>query len=495
MTASADDTSTNEDIGDGHDDTGDVSKQLEGWIRRHQNDTDQEDAPDWQFEEQETHSSDSEYIFCPAPHRHQLLVMFSKHFCMHPAFPEEEFGFMTAADIRKESVWDMYNFCYKRGLREVWGYMWTQWYSPKKWKLWARSTSEHVSRLRTTMSVENHWRQLKHDYLHHLLRPRLDQLIYIIVTKVLPAYLHRAQVLEDNHALGRVKTLTKHQQDFKRAWKTLSERTVGGTDYHTDVWTWVCYCGQQKYNCFHLCKHLVQACQPPPSAFFHFVHRRRTQPLYRHQWLKPKEDNQDASSATAYTGEVGSITDGDDHIWLGDAKELKGDGNWRALMNNSANVLLKKRQRLEEDTVDDREVIPAVSELMEPVVTHLGDSEDDEAVSCFRFHKRQQLTSYTLQVEESFERLKQLAKDLRESADIIDRQINQRNALWARRLTGFGFGKDVSALVAAVRWQERTGRVRTTTWPRNAQESRKSRFLMGYLPSSSPAPSRASSPV
>lgn len=67
--------------------------------------------------------------------------------------------------------------------------------------------------------------------------------------------------------------------------------------------------------------------------------------------------------------------------------------------------------------------------------------------------------------------------------------------MWTQRLTGTGFGKDASALVAAVRWLERTGRVRDTTWPRNAQESRKSRYLMGYMPSSSPNPSRASSPV
>lgn len=307
---------------------------------------------------------------------------------MHPVFPEEDFGFMSGQDIRRESVWEIYNFCYQRGLREVWGYMWTQWYSPKKWKLWARSTSEHISRLRTTMSVENHWRQLKHDYLHHLLRPRLDQLVYIIVTKVLPAYLHRGQVLEDNHALGRAKTLTKHQQDFKRAWKALSDRPVSSTNYHTDVKAWVCRCGQQKYNCFHLCKHLVQACQPPPSAFFRFVHRRRTQPLYRHPWLRPKEDNQNASSAMISSDEEGGITDGDDHVWLGDTKELQGTGGWRTLMNNSADVLLKKRQRLEEDTADDKEVYSAVNETMEPAVTRVGEFDDDEAVSSLHVHKR-----------------------------------------------------------------------------------------------------------
>ncbi|KAJ7217986.1 hypothetical protein GGX14DRAFT_357074 [Mycena pura] len=46
------------------------------------------------------------------------------------------------------------------------------------WPLWARSADPHrLSRLRTTMTVENHWKQVKHTHLHHLVHPRLDQLI------------------------------------------------------------------------------------------------------------------------------------------------------------------------------------------------------------------------------------------------------------------------------------------------------------------------------
>lgn len=290
---------------------------------------------------------------------------------------------MTGAQIRKESVWEMYHFCHVRGLREVWAYMWTQWYAPKKWKLWARSTSNRVSRLRTTMSVENHWRQLKHDYLHHLLRPRLDQLIFIMVTKFIPAYLARSNMLEDYNGLGRIKSLTKHQQDFKNAWKKLLNLPTSGTDYHPDVRSWVCHCGQQKYNCFHLCKHLVQATQPPPSKFFHFIHRRRTQPLYRHQWLIPKEDSGETSLAAAFLEDNGSITDGDDHVWLGNTKELQGQGGWRNLVNNSADNLLKKRQRSTNDSEDEEghEEVTTIGNLLDPYVTHAGESDDDEAVS------------------------------------------------------------------------------------------------------------------
>ncbi|KAF9230573.1 hypothetical protein BU15DRAFT_30989, partial [Melanogaster broomeanus] len=129
--------------------------------------------------------------FCPACHRKQLLHLFTKHFCQHPSFPDRDGIKRSPQEIRHNAVYEMYMFCYQRGLREVWAYMWSSWYSPSRWPLWARSTTAYVSRLRTTMNAENHFKQLKHHHLHHLLRPRLDQLIWILCTKVTPGYIHR----------------------------------------------------------------------------------------------------------------------------------------------------------------------------------------------------------------------------------------------------------------------------------------------------------------
>ncbi|KAJ7588953.1 hypothetical protein C8J56DRAFT_889708 [Mycena floridula] len=50
--------------------------------------SDDEDGPDWMFDEGETVSKDKEYVFCPAVHRHQLLHLFTKHFCQHTLFVE-----------------------------------------------------------------------------------------------------------------------------------------------------------------------------------------------------------------------------------------------------------------------------------------------------------------------------------------------------------------------------------------------------------------------
>lgn len=289
---------------------------------------DAEDGPDWQFEEGETRSPNPLYVFCPAPHRKPILRLFTKHFCQHPLFPERD-GPRTATEIRKHAVMEMYQFCQQRGLREVWGYLWTSWYALKVWRLWARSTSPYISRLRTTMNVENFWRQLKHNHLHHMLRPRLDLLIWILLNKVTPEYVARAEVLEDTHRLGRSKPLSTYQRYFKSAWKGLSATTVSRQIYITNVETWTCNCGHQKYQRHHICKHLVQAVPNPPLSFWRKVVRRRVRPLYRHPALVQLGDVGVSQAEVAYFDpDDGSVTDGDDHVWLGD-REVLMDGAWR----------------------------------------------------------------------------------------------------------------------------------------------------------------------
>ncbi|KAH6896330.1 hypothetical protein BKA70DRAFT_1076934, partial [Coprinopsis sp. MPI-PUGE-AT-0042] len=100
------------------------------------------------------------YAFCGAPHRKQLLKLHTAHFCQHPFFAERrEKEVWTAEKIRTNAVQELYLFCEQRGLREAWAYFWANWYSPQRWKLWARSSSPDIlSRWRTTMAVENFWR-------------------------------------------------------------------------------------------------------------------------------------------------------------------------------------------------------------------------------------------------------------------------------------------------------------------------------------------------
>ncbi|RDX40008.1 hypothetical protein OH76DRAFT_1459607 [Lentinus brumalis] len=354
----------------------------------------------------------------------------------------------------------MYTFCHHRGLAEAWGYLWTSWYSPQKWPLWARSPSERISRLWTTMTVEKHWQELKGDHLHHLLRPRIDQLTYILVHRVTPSCIARSGKLEDTYRLGRSRPLTTHQLYFKRAWKKLQQVTLSGRQYATDISRWTCNCGAQKFNAHHLCKHLVQAVREPDIKFWRDIYRHRTVPLYRHPALKrvdditPLEPFQDADD--------GSITEGDDHVWLGDRGQLKTyTAGWEA----PRSLVLYDR--------DDRS--------SSPIVYAPDDSEDEE--------------------EEVTEHLARRAKELREFADIIDQQLPLGNRIWISSMADRNVGKDVSLALQDIKHLEEKGRRRETTWARagDREGQRRLRNTMGYQPravgskSSAAAPDRASS--
>jgi hypothetical protein len=304
------------------------------------NEEEEEDGPDWMFEEGEKHSTDPNYVFCPAPHRKFILQLFTKHFCQHPVFLGKD-GPQTATDIRREAVHKMYQFCHMRGLHEAWGYLWTLWYAPEMWKLWARLSSPYVSRLQTTMNVENFWKQLKHGFLHNQLRPQLDQLVWILVTKVTPSYLAHAQVLDDGHWIGRSKALSPFCKQFKALWKALSVLPISvdaDKKYITRINKWTCMCESLKFHSCHLCKHLVQGVPPPPPRFWTETVRWRTVPLYRHPALVLIGEE----SSTYIETIDGSITDGDDHGWSGNPEMLEGGGGWRNLDFMTPSLLGKR---------------------------------------------------------------------------------------------------------------------------------------------------------
>ena len=75
-----------------------------------------------------------------------------------------------------------------------------------------------------------------------------------------------------------------------------------------DINTWTCNCGQQKYHCHHLCKHLVQAVGLVDKRFFRTIVRRRVVPIYQHPLLVLK-----GSTPGEYIEPDGAITDGDDN--------------------------------------------------------------------------------------------------------------------------------------------------------------------------------------
>ena len=98
------------------------------------------------------------YKFCPLPHRPSILHLLTKHFCQHPLLPEWHGQHQTAEYLHCNSVYEMYLYCKNNHLWEVWGYLWMNWYTPDKWKLWAQSAHPHaIPQKRTTMVVKAMW--------------------------------------------------------------------------------------------------------------------------------------------------------------------------------------------------------------------------------------------------------------------------------------------------------------------------------------------------
>ncbi|KAJ7823081.1 hypothetical protein B0H14DRAFT_3088937 [Mycena olivaceomarginata] len=334
----------------------------------------------------------------------------------------------------------MYVFCKQRDLREVWGYMWACWYSPQRWPLWARSSDgERLSRLRTTMTVENHWKQVKHIHLHNLVHPRLDQLVYILIYEVTPVIAARTPYLDSIFRLGAARPLTTWQKGFKSSWQNLMKRNLSGKQYQTIVDAWTCTCGRQKFDPHHLCKHLVQAVPPPSANFWVEIRRRRTMPLYRHPELHEKD------KLPGEYEEGGNVTDGDDDVWSGN-KESLANGEWRKLKS----VVLGKRPR--EMSVDDSE--PGRRNTQAP---RCGGSSDAPTVLSHGEEDENEM-------DEIDERVDDLIAGLEGALEILRTQKQRGSRRWLKGILDRGIGSNAVQMYQDVNWYTKERENRHTTW-------------------------------
>ncbi|KAJ7619328.1 hypothetical protein FB45DRAFT_980994 [Roridomyces roridus] len=343
----------------------------------------------------------------------------------------------------------MYIFCHQRGLREVWAYMWTAWYRPEKYKLWARSTQpERIGHWRTNMGLENFFRYLKHDTLRFLLHPRLDQVIFLVVTEVLPTFIAKMQIFDPAYRPGRAPELTPFQVAFKRNWKKLSERALGSHTYDTDVSRWTCNCGQQKYNPYILCKHLVQAVAPPPPHFFTEVVRRRVIPFYYHPSLTLKD-----GSELPEPDITRSVSNGDS-IQL-----ITPDLNAAAPAQRGS-----KRKRRAEPLLTTPPPIPS---SVQPHADSDAMEEDTE-------------------MAETREWLNERLTKLKAGVAVLQRQLENPvpSPIWLKSMRRANIGKDLAEMAQDVRHFTETGRgERSTTWARKGDKDsgRYTRNTMGYI--------------
>ncbi|KIJ94363.1 hypothetical protein K443DRAFT_75663, partial [Laccaria amethystina LaAM-08-1] len=136
--------------------------------------------------ENENEGKQTRRTFCPPLYRVPIVDMMERHYCAHPIILG--YAAPNPAAIRLWAVHQIYNFCVTNELPEVWAYLWENWYRKGRWELWAWLTYSQIPVLKTTMILESHWRQIKHDFIHHFRMPRCDLLVWILVTKLVPLY-------------------------------------------------------------------------------------------------------------------------------------------------------------------------------------------------------------------------------------------------------------------------------------------------------------------
>ena len=136
------------------------------------------------------------------------------------------------------------------------------------------------------------WWRIKHDFLHHFHKPRLDLLAWILVKKLIPTYYKKLDQLL--HDTGQFCELPSLRKAFKREWKKLANAQMNAQinpKYRPNSLKWVCTCPYFVTSWFLVCKHLVQSVGPVPPIFYLEVKHNRTTPFWSHPVL-PQNDPQ-----------------------------------------------------------------------------------------------------------------------------------------------------------------------------------------------------------
>lgn len=206
------------------------------------------------------------------------------HFNQHPLISIEG-EFLQKEEIYKRAVNQLYRYCHSRGYWRLWTYMWTNWYNPNSWSLWARSVlHDQLPVLKTTMIVESHWKQIKKRFLGDFNRPRIDLVFWILTHEVIH---HHSARIDQIRSLNYRAGLASWRYTFKKDWTILSKKEVdpeARSIYHTDPYKWSCSCPSFLNSRFLICKHIVHCFEKMSTtnrvAFFDTVRRSRFPPFW-----------------------------------------------------------------------------------------------------------------------------------------------------------------------------------------------------------------------
>ena len=239
--------------------------------------------------------------------------IFSRHINQHPAFPDLNGIYKDRDTIYRESVQEIYGWCRAKGYFRLFAYLWINWYRPDQWETWARAASPEIPVLKTTMVVESHWKTVKHDYLARFNRPRVDLVVWVLLSQVIRDSVDRLDnlltpELREGGASWRKK--------FKSTWKWLENAEVDPgsiTRYHTDPFRFVCACPSFLQSRFLICKHLVFCFNPieDRASFYYDISRHRRPPFWRSPQLRVCEEHSHLFSSAGPAESEESDTDSD----------------------------------------------------------------------------------------------------------------------------------------------------------------------------------------
>jgi hypothetical protein len=103
--------------------------------------------------EEDSNEKHARRTFCPPEHRQSIVDMLERHYCAHPSIPG--YAAPNPVAIKRWAVQQMYRFCIRNEIPEVWAYLWENWYREGRWNLWARSAHKLIPMLKTTMILES----------------------------------------------------------------------------------------------------------------------------------------------------------------------------------------------------------------------------------------------------------------------------------------------------------------------------------------------------
>ena len=175
--------------------------------------------------------------------------MMTKHFNCHPLFFSA--ANETIRSLYQKNYQEIYEYCISEKKEFLHAYLYTNWYRWERYVMWGRRHPRKIAFSRTTMLVEAHWSTIKRHFLSHFNRPRIDFLLFIIGTRLLP------KVRQDFSKLLIGTEKPFWWWEFSRAWRSASSRPINGI-YTTNQSQWICSCPAFQSSKFLICKHLVQ---------------------------------------------------------------------------------------------------------------------------------------------------------------------------------------------------------------------------------------------